>query len=210
MKKVFHPNSRWNNSQVFITVNSSLAFVFLFALSFYVENMPLWLPVSIGLLFIIIIYLLINELLLFPVKIEVDSSYFGFYFPLNKVRKYNFDEVRLFATASYGNWRLGNFHSVIMEFNDGFRIQIPSVKIMDYNEFLRFMRTGSFKSLGFIGQNNWRQKNKPLSKKWVVERYENELVTEIGKKRSLFILYFYSILIFSMNVTMLYLLIFKL
>ncbi len=205
MKKVFHPNTKWNNAYLFTFVNTLFAFVLLFILSFYVSNMPVWLQIIIIPLFFFILYALVKDLISTPAKLELDSSAFVFYFHFNKIRKYSFNDIRYYATATYGNSRGGLFHSVVLEFLDGNRIQIPSVKFDNYLEFLQFMRNSSFEFFGFIDQKNWRNKNKPLSKKWVVARNEIELEAKIGKKNDLFFLYFMSACIFILNVTMLYL-----
>ncbi len=207
MKKVFFANKQWNNALYFVAVNIWLASVLFFILGFYIENLPLWAIVGMGLLSLLILFVLVKVLFEYPIRIKLNTSSFVFYFPLARTKKYNFSEVRLYATASFGG-RGSYCHSVVLEFTDGNRIQISSVKFDGYKEFLHFLQNYNFAFFGYIGQNNWRRKNRPLSTKWVVARYEKELEKEIGKKSGIIFLYFTGIFLLVMNVVVLYTLIF--
>lgn len=85
MKQVFYANSKWNLAQIFAAANVSLAFVLFFILGFYGENMPQWLPLTLP-LFVWVLYAFIKKLTLFPVKIELNSS-FIFFFLFQKLEK---------------------------------------------------------------------------------------------------------------------------
>lgn len=207
MKKVFFANKQWNNAQYFATANIWLASVLFFILGFHIKNLPFWATESIGLLSLFILFVLVRLLIGYPIRIELNTSSFAFYFPLGRTKKYNFSEVRLYATASFGG-RGSYCHSVVLEFTDGNRIQIPSVKFDGYKEFIQFLQNNNFAFFGYIGQNNWRRKNRPLSTKWVVARYEKELEKEIDKKSGIIFLYFTGIFLLVMNVVVLYTLIF--
>lgn len=188
-------------------LNAWLAFIGLFILGFYAKNLPFWANLTWGALALFLFVYFAKELLRAPMEIEIDSTSIVFHLPLNRTKRYKFEAVRYYATASFGG-RAGCFHSLVLEFSDGERFQIPSVKIVGYNDFLQFLRKRNFDFLGFIGQNNWRRKHKVLSTKWAIPRYEKELEAEIGKKNGLFILYFAGVCLFFMNVFMVYAFIF--
>lgn len=207
MKKVFIANKKWNNAMYFALLNGWLAIIGLFILGFYVKNLPLWATLTWGALFLFLFSFFVKELLKWPIEIEINSTSIVLHLPINRTKEYKLDEVRYYATASLGA-RAGYYHSVVLEFTDGERFQIPSLRIVGYNDFLQFLRNGNFDFFGFIGQNNWRRKHKALSTKWVIPRYEKELEDEIGKNNGLFILYFAGVVLFFMNVSMVYAFIF--
>jgi Ca2+/Na+ antiporter len=207
MKNVFEANTKYNNAMYFVALNSCFSMLALFVLSFYVKDMPLWLIISSGVLFFFVLYVFVLELTRAPNQIRINTTSIVFRFPMNRTKEYKLADIRYYATACWGG-RAGHYHSVVMEFADGERIQIPSIKFEAYKEFLQYLRNSDIEFFAFIGQNNWRRKNKALSTKWVIPRYEKELEAEIGKNKGLLFLYFLGACLFFMNAFILYALIF--
>jgi hypothetical protein len=209
MKNVFEANTKYNNAMYFVALNSCFSMLALFVLSFYVKDMPLWLIISSGVLFFFVLYVFVLELTRAPIQIQLNTVSIVFRFPMNRIKEYKLADIRYYATACWGG-RAGHYHSVVMEFADGERIQIPSIKFEAYKEFLQYLRNSDIEFFAFIGQNNWRRKNKALSTKWVIPRYEKELEDEIDRKNGLFYLYLAGVFLFVMNVFIFYTLIFTL
>ena len=175
----------------------------MFFLAFEVKELPwLWASISIMALFLVLIGVYIGGSRT-VIKLEINETLFILHFLFNKSVKYQFADVRQYATATFGSGRSGHFHSVVLEFVDGKRFQVAYPVIANYKAFLEFMRSSTFEFYGYIGQNNWRRTNKPLSKKWVVARYEKEFENDVGKRKGLTILYFVGILMLAMNLFLL-------
>ena len=141
-------------------------------------------------------------------EVEIKKDCFILHFFLLNQKKYRFDQLKQYATAAYGGGRYVMAHSIILEFDDGKRYQIADPIIENYKDFYEFIEDGDFNCFGYIGQNNWRKKNKPLSKKWVVERDEKEMIKAIEKKKGVIILYVCGIIALAMNYAMVRYLIF--
>lgn len=174
----------------------------MFFLAFEVKEMPwLWASISLAVLFLVLIGIFSGTSRIVK-ELEINNTSFVLHFLFRKPVEYQFNDLRQYATASFGTGRSGLFHSVVLEFIDGQRFQIASAIIENYMSFLEFMRNGAFEFYGFIGQNNWRR-NKSLSKKWVVARNEKDQEKEIGKNKGMTFFYIIGFFILTMNIVML-------
>jgi len=209
MKQVYSSNIRSNRIRSFGAISILLNFLLLFALSLQVEKLPLWIVVSIFIIVFFVILMGLYKSNNIPMKIDINEFSFIFYYPLSTNKKYKLDDLSCYATGSYGGVWSGSYHSIIFEFRYGSRIAVPSFRIKNYTELLDFMKNSNFEYFGYIGQNRWHRKNKPLSKKWVIAREEKELELEIEKDKALFTVYFGIIMSIIMNITILYVLFFQ-
>lgn len=210
MKKLFYLNRRWSKAAGFFLFSLVACFLLMSLLSAKSHSLPhsyLW---STGILLGLgtLIAALVITLQTQVKEVEICKDGFILHFFLFKQKKYRFDQLKQYATAVYGNFRYIMAHSVILEFEDGKRYQVADPIIDNYTQFYEFMMEGEFDCFGYIGQNNWRKKNKPLSKKWVVERYEKDLIKAIEKKKGVIILYLYGVIVLAMNYAMMRYLIF--
>ncbi|WP_297099029.1 hypothetical protein [uncultured Draconibacterium sp.] len=204
MKKLFYLNRRWSNAAGFFLFNLVVCFLLMIVLSAFAENLKhsyLW---SLGILlgFGLMINAIVITLQTQVKEVEIEKDCFILHFFLLNQKKYRLDQLKQYATAVYGNGRYIMAHSVILEFDDGKRYQVADPIIDNYKDFYEFIKAREFECFGYIGQNNWRKKNKPFSKKWVVERNEKELIKTIEKKKGVIILYIYGIIALAMNYAM--------
>lgn len=201
MKKLFYLNKRWSNAVAFLIVNLVVCVLLMSGLTATSKTLSypyLWsagLLLLLGLM-IIAIALTVATLVKYVV---FEKDIFTLHFFFFKSKQYRLNQLKQYATAAYGGYRYIMAHSVILEFNDGKRYQIADPIIHSYKQFYEFVKNGNFDCFGYIGRNSWRKKNKPLSKKWVVERDEKELIKAIEKKKGVIILYFYGIITLAMN-----------
>lgn len=205
MKKQFSLNRTWSKAYGFLTANLFICMVLMVYVTANSSSLPhpyIW--ASFILLLIVFLLFFIPFVASLTVKgMDIDDEYLTLHFFFFKSLKYNFNEIRYYATAANGSMRAGYNHSVILEFTDGKRFQVAYPMIEDYKSFLEFMRSSDLEFYGYIGQNNWKRKGKPLSKKWVVARYETDLEKNMGKTTGVFILYFYGIIALAMSLAML-------
>ena len=210
MKKLFYLNRRWSYAAGFLLINLVVCILLMSGLTATSRNLPLPYLWFIGLLFLlglmIFAYIITGDTLVKEVVYENDSFILHFFF--FKSKQYSSNQLKQYATAAYGGGRYIMAHSIILEFDDGRRYQVADPIIENYKDFYEFIEDGDFNRFGYIGQNNWRKKNKPLSKKWVVERDEKELINTIEKKKGVIILYIYGIIALAMNYAMVRYLIF--
>jgi len=209
MKYVYISNIRSNRVRNFGPISIILNVLLLFALSLQVEKLPLWIVVSIFIIVFFVFLMGLYKSINIPMRIEINEFSFIFYYPFSTNKKYMFEDLSCYATASYGGIWSGRYHSIIFEFRYGSRIAVPSFRIKNYMGLLDFMKNSNFEYFGYIGQSRWHRKNKPLSKKWVIAREEKELELEIEKDKALFTVYFGMIMSIIMNITILYVLFFQ-
>ncbi|WP_319501205.1 hypothetical protein [uncultured Draconibacterium sp.] len=210
MKKLFYLNKRWSNAAGFSMINLAVCILLMSGLTATLESLTLPYLWSAGLLLLLVVmmvaFVITGPALVKEVVVEKDIFTLHFFF--FKSRQYQFNQLKQYATAAYGGYRYIMAHSVILEFEDGKRYQVADPIIENYKAFYEFIKDSDFDCFGYIGQNNWRKKNKPLSNKWVVERDEKELIKAIEKKKGVIILYFYGIIALAMNYAMVRYLIF--
>jgi len=203
--KLFYLNRSYSKACVFLVGNLVVFGFLLFVATQNSTSLPhpyLWASFILLLLFLLL-YMLISMTSLVVKEVQISEDHIILKFFLFKSRNYNFNELRYYATADFGTGRSGLFHSVVLEFSDGNRYQVAYPIIENYKKFLEFMRNSNFDYYGYIGQNNWRRKSKPLSKKWVVARSQKDLEKDIEKKKGVLILYVYGFSMFAMNLALL-------
>ncbi|WP_167613294.1 hypothetical protein [Maribellus sediminis] len=212
MKKLFYLNKSWSNAVRFYIVNFLVVLLLMGSLTASAKNLShpyIWTSsIFLLFLFLVFVFLVVGKTLVKELEIEKDSFTLKFF--LFESKKYSPDQLKQYATALYGGYRYSRSHSVILEFEDGKRYQVADPIIDNYSEFYEFIRTSEFECFGYIGQNSWRRKHKALSKKWVVERDEKELIEKIGKKKGVIILYLYGLIALGMSLGMIrYLIVFQ-
>ena len=204
MKKVFYLNTRWSNAAGFLIMNLVVCVLLMSGLTATAKNLShpyLWFIGFLSFLGLMIVaYAITGGKLVKEVVFEKDIFTLHFFF--FKSKQYKFNQLKQYATAAYGGYRYIMAHSVILEFEDGKRYQVADPIIENYKAFYEFIKDSDSDCFGYIGRNNWRKKNKPLSKEWVVERDEKELIKAIEKKKGVIILYFYGIIMLAMNFAM--------
>ncbi|WP_163321872.1 hypothetical protein [Draconibacterium mangrovi] len=210
MKELFYLNRRWSYAAGFLIINLVVCILLMSGLTAISKNLSfpyLW---STGFLLLlglmIVAFVNTGSTLVKEVVFEKDTFTLHFFF--FKSKHYKFNQLKQYAAAAYGGYRYIMAHSVILEFDDGKRYQVADSIIENYKAFYEFMKASDLDCFGYIGRNNWRKKNNPLSKKWVVERDEKELIKAIEKKKGVIILYFYGIITLVMNFAMVRYLIF--
>lgn len=210
MKKLFYLNKRWSYATGFLMINLLVCIFLMSGLTATSKSLPLPYLWFMGLLLLLVVmvvaFVITGPTLVKEIVFEKDILSLHFFF--FKSKQYRFNQLKQYATAAYGGGRYIMAHSVILEFEDGKRYHVADPIIENYRQFYEFMEEGEFERFGYIGQNNWRKKSKPLSKKWVVERDEKELIKAIEKKKGVIILYVYGIIALAMNYTMVRYLIF--
>ena len=204
MKKLFYLNKRWSYAAGFLMINLLVCILLMSGLTATSKSLPLpylWIIGSLLLLGLMIVAFVVTGTALVK-EVELEKDIITLHFLLFKTKQYRFNQLKQYATAAYGGGRYIMAHSVILEFEDGKRYQVADPIIENYKAFYEFIRDSDSDCFGYIGRNNWRKKNKPLSKKWVVERDEKELIKAIEKKKGVIILYFYGIIMLAMNFAM--------
>lgn len=210
MKRLFYLNRRWSYAAGFLIINLVVCILLMSGLTATSKSLPLPYLWFTGLLLLLglLIVAFVNTGNALVKEVVFEKDIFTLHFFFFETKQYRFNQLNQYATAIYGNGRYIMAHSVILEFEDGKRFQVADPVIDNYKQFYEFMNCGEFECFGYIGQNNWRKKNKPLSKKWVVEGDEKELIKAIEKKKGVIILYIYGIIALAMNYAMVRYLIF--
>ncbi len=210
MKKLFYLNRRWSKAAGFFLFSMVACFLLMSLLSAKSLSLPhsyLWsigILLGLGLLIAVLVITVQTQVK----EVEIEKDYFILHFFLFNQKMYRFNQLKQYATAAFGGNRYIMAHSVILEFDDGKCYQVADPIIDNYKQFYEFMLEGDFDYFGYIGQNNWRKRNRPLSKKWVIDRNEKDLIKSIEKKKGVIILYIYGIIALAMNYAMVCYLIF--
>jgi hypothetical protein len=199
MKHLFGANIKWAGLRRFVNINLVVSCILLFILGFQVKGLPIWIVVFISsILFFSLFIEIIGSINNIPYKIEIFGEGLIFYLPFKKT-EYNFNDIRYYATASTYYQRGAYCHSVIFEFSDNNRICVTSIAIEDYNKFLKFVESLGLSYYGFIGKYNWKRKGKPISKKWITYKEEEDILLTIGKEPGYLFIYVLGIIFLILN-----------
>ena len=184
--------------------------VLLFIMTLGGDESAIWISTFICVpVFILLLCLVRNEYLM-PNKVEIENSYFTFYYPFHKPQSYNFGQLKFYMRVCRGGRGTSKFHGLVFVFEDGHRVLVAERSILNYNDFLNIVKNSGFYDIGYVGTRNWRKINGPLQKKLWAPEFEKELLKDIDKKKGQNYYRFYAAQVFFVSLVLIYILFFLL